>query len=152
MSYGNVKYSLLIFDCSDWNKNYENELKYIWRKDLRTHTDFVMVALINFVWYWEKGSIHMSACWRGINSMKHHYWKTKNSTITWQKKILQMLIMNPQRKYEKTFKWKIYANILICFAKQYFTTSRCICKLLPEVCWDIWTWPNSIFLVSGLTW
>lgn len=107
LSYGNVKYSLLIFDCSDWNKNYENELKYIWRKDLRTHTDFVMVALINFVWYWEKGSIHMSACWRGINSMKHHYWKTKNSTITWQKKILQMLIMNPQRKYEKTFKWKI---------------------------------------------
>ena len=117
MSYGNVKYSLLIFDCSDWNKNYENELKYIWQKDLRTHTDFVMVALINFVWYWEKGSIHMSACWRGINSMKHHYWKTKNSTITWQKKILQMLIMNPQESTKrlsneksKRISWSVLRN------------------------------------------
>ena len=31
----------------------------------------------------------------------------------------------------------------IC-VKQYFSTGRRICKLLPQAFCDIWTWPNSI--------
>lgn len=56
--------------------------KVVWRdfqqKDLRGHTDSMVVTLKNFVWCCEKVFIHMSSWIFDTDSMKHCYQQWKN--------------------------------------------------------------------------
>ena len=70
----------LLFECVDCKKELKrNLIKYYW-KDSRTHTNFVVMIWISFLFFYGKASTHMNIWMDGIGSVKRHY-QTKIPSI-----------------------------------------------------------------------